>query len=102
MSSLAFASCLLLCAAGASVTPPEVDTRQIASGEYKHQRVQFRGVVASTFEDQLDSRYNWMVLRSRSGTVCAATAKKLYPLNDLRKLKDAEVLMTAIVDRYAY
>ena len=101
MSSLAFASCLLLCAAGASVTPPEVDTRQIASGEYKHQRVQFRGVVASTFEDQLDSRYNWMVLRSRSGTVCAATAKKLYPLNDLRKLKDAEVLMTAIVDRYA-
>ena len=101
MLSLVLASCLLLCAVNPDATLPEADARQIASGEYSRQRVRFNGVVASVLKDQFDSRFNWIVLRSRKGKACASISAENYPLKELEKLKDAEVCLSVFVLRYS-
>ena len=100
MSAILLSCCLLCAVADAASSLPEIDARQVAGGECLHREVRFRGVVASVFRDQVDSRFNWLVLRTRKGKVCASTMEADHPLDDLRRLKDAEVLLTASVQRY--
>ncbi|MGN0832978.1 MAG: sensor histidine kinase [Kiritimatiellia bacterium] len=100
MSAFLFCCCLLCSAVGTAVVLPEIDARQVASGEYEHQTVRFRGVVASALRDQVDSRFNWLILRTREGKVCASTMDADYPLDELQRLKDAEIRLTAFVSRY--
>lgn len=100
MLDVALSCCLLLSVVGSTTVLPEVDARQIASGEYERSRVSFRGVVASALKDQCDSRFHWIILRTDKGKVCASTSSSDFSLDELEKLKDAEVQVTARVSRF--
>lgn len=53
--------------------------------------VRIGGVISSVVRDTLDSRWNWIVLRTGSGKVRAAVTEHDYPYEKLVRLLDAEV-----------
>ncbi len=86
--------CLSFCAlfAATCVTAP-----QVVSGEFAGRRVTFRGVVTSAVHDDLDDGYNWIFLKTGDGTISASSDSASHPLDQLRRLLDAEVELTGIV-----
>ena len=57
--------------------PMDIDSPQLAAGSFNHQYVRMRGVVAAAFRDELDSRWNWFLLRTPSGSVNVACPEEL-------------------------
>lgn len=71
---------------------------QVNSGELVDRgAVRFAGVVSSVMRDDTDERYNWLIIRTPQGKVCAAAAERLYPIERLRQLCDAEVELSGYV-----
>ena len=77
-----------------------VDARQVASGDLIGQRVSIRGVVSSAIRDDLDDGFNWILLKTPDGTVCASTDNTVNPLETLTPLLDAEIELTGTVQRF--
>lgn len=59
--------------------PLEVSGKDAAGGKLLNRYVRVRGVVASSVPDDLDSRYNWTILRTPTGPVTFATLRRDYP-----------------------
>lgn len=78
--------------------PPtrEVSGSDVADGSCNFQRIRVRGVVSSLFDDELDRRYVWMILNTRTSPVRVPVEKSVYPREFLRALIDAEIEVTGI------
>lgn len=76
--------------------PVVVDNSQLLSGIFNHRYVSMRGVVAAAFRDELDSRWNWFLLRTPSGSANVACPEEQIPLQSLRIMTDAEIVATGI------
>ena len=76
--------------------PVEIDNAQLSSGSVNHRYVRMHGVVAAAFRDELDSRWNWFLLRTPSGSANVACPEEQIPLQNLRNMTDAEVVATGI------
>ena len=48
-----------------------VNAKDVASGDYVGQRVSIRGVVSAAVRDDLDDGFNWILLKTPDGSVCA-------------------------------
>ena len=68
-----------------------VDARQVASGDFIGQRVSIRGVVSAAVRDDIDDGFNWVLLKTPEGTVCASTDNRVHSLEELLPLLDADV-----------
>ena len=79
-----------------------VNARQVASGDFVGQRVTIRGVVSAAVRDDLDDGFNWILLKTPEGTVCASTDNRVHSLDELRPLLDAEVDLTGTVQRFTH
>ncbi len=79
-----------------------VTAPQVASGEFVGKRVALRGVVAAAVHDDLDDGFNWILLKTPEGTVCASSDNRVHPLKNLRRLLDAEVELTGVVRRFVH
>ena len=77
-----------------------VNARQVASGDLIGQRVSIRGVVSAAIRDDLDDGFNWILLKTPDGTVCASTDNTVNPLETLTPLLDAEIELTGTVQRF--
>ena len=78
-----------------------VNAKDVASGDYVGQRVSIRGVVSAAVRDDLDDGFNWILLKTPDGSVCASTDNKIHTLDELRPLLDAEVELTGTVQRFS-
>ena len=78
-----------------------VTARDVASGELVTQRVTIRGVVAAAVRDDLDDGFNWILLKTPDGMVCASSDNHVHPLDELLPLLDAEVELTGTVQRFS-
>jgi len=78
-----------------------VTARDVASGDCVGQRVSIRGVVSAAVRDDLDDGFNWILLKTPDGSVCASTDNKIHTLDELRPLLDAEVELTGTVQRFS-
>ena len=78
-----------------------VTARDVASGELVTRRVTIRGVVAAAVRDDLDDGFNWILLKTPDGTVCASSDNHVHPLDELLPLLDAEVELTGTVQRFS-
>ena len=78
-----------------------VTARDVASGELISKRVSIRGVVAAAVRDDLDDGFNWILLKTPNGTVCASSDNHVHPLDELLPLLDAEVELTGTVQRFS-
>ena len=58
-----------------------VNAKDIASGDYVGQRVSIRGVVSAAVRDDLDDGFNWILLKTPDGSVCASTDNKIHTLD---------------------
>ena len=76
--------------------PVPIDNSQLLSGRFNRRYVRMRGVVAAAFRDELDSRWNWFLLRTPSGSVNVACPEQKIPLRGLRSMTDAEIAVTGI------
>ena len=76
--------------------PVEIDNAQLSSGSVNHRYVRMRGVVAAAFRDELDSRWNWFLLRTPAGSANVACPEEQIPLQKIRNMTDAEVVATGI------
>ncbi len=81
--------------------PVDIDNAQLSSGSFNHRYARMRGVVAAAFRDELDSRYNWFLLRTSSGSANVACPEEQIPLQKLRDMTDAEVVATGIAIPFA-
>ena len=79
-----------------------VNARQVASGDFIGQRVTIRGVVSAAVQDDLDDGFNWLLVNTSEGTVCASTDNCVHPLEELRPLLDAEIELTGVVQRFTH
>lgn len=79
-----------------------VNARQVASGDFIGQRVTIRGVVSAAVQDDLDDGFNWLLINTSEGTVCASTDNCVHPLEELRPLLDAEIELTGVVQRFTH
>jgi len=71
----------------------EVDAAEIARGTLRDKDVCVSGVVSSVFRDDVDSQWNWIILRTPSGKICAAGNESCHPLARIGELRDAEVVL---------
>ena len=76
--------------------PRDIDGALLASGQHNYTLVRIHGVIAATIRDELDSRWNWFVLRSDSGSANVAVPEETIPLARLRALTDAEASVTGV------
>ena len=79
-----------------------VTARDVAAGGLVTQRVAIRGVVAAAVHDDLDDGFNWILLKTPEGTICASTNNRVHPLDELLPLLDAEVELTGSVQRFSH
>ena len=79
-----------------------VNARQVASGDFIGQQVSIHGVVSAAVLDDLDDGFNWILLKTPEGIVCASTDKAVHPLEELRPLLDAEIELTGTVQRFTH
>ena len=79
-----------------------VDARQVASGDFIGQRVSIRGVVSAAVRDDIDDGFNWVLLKTPEGTVCASTDNRVHSLEELLPLLDADVELTGTVQRFTH
>ena len=68
-----------------------VTARQINAGEYNGSLVRLSGVVSAVTRDEMNTLWNWIVLRTRLGDVYVATPEHEHPYDKLLALTDAEV-----------
>ena len=84
--------------AGLALAAAVVTAPQINSGELVDRGVvRFAGVVSSALRDDTDENYNWLIIRTPQGKVCAAVAERIWPIARLRELCDAEVVLSGLV-----
>ena len=69
----------------------------INNGEQIPQPVSISGVASSVVQDEMNDLWNWFILRTRDGNVYVATPDYEHPIEELRKLTDAEVEITGRV-----
>ena len=81
--------------------PVDTDNAQLSSGSITHRYARMRGVVAAAFRDELDSRFNWFLLRTSSGSANVACPEEQIPLQKLKNMTDAEVVATGIAIPFA-
>ena len=79
-----------------------VNARQVASGDFIGQRVTIRGVVSAAVQDDLDDGFNWLLINTSEGTVCASTDNRVHSLSELKPLLDAEIELTGVVQRFTH
>ena len=78
-----------------TVTEPRLVTAQeIAAGLLDYRPIRISGVIADVFQDEIDSIYIWMVVRTSTGNVIASLCHKPDAAAELESLIDAEVLIT--------
>lgn len=77
-----------------------VNAGQIDSGEFVGKQVRVRGVVSAVIRDDVDDGFNWIRLRTPTGTVSASTDNKVHPFDELQPLLDAEVELTGNVRQF--
>ena len=76
--------------------PRRIDGQLLSAGKFNYLPVRVDGVVAGVFRDELDSRWNWFILRTPSASVYVAASEADHPLASLRALADAEISATGI------
>lgn len=86
---------------GKTQEPVDISGRDVLDGGFLNQFVRISGVIAGSIPDELDSRYNWTVLRTQTGSVLFASSRDQYPLERLKGLIDAEATIKGIVLRYS-
>ena len=74
-----------------------INARQINDADVLHLSVSIRGTIASVVRDNLDSQWNWIVLKTPTGKVLATVTENEYPLAKLRTLIDSEADCIGIV-----
>lgn len=82
------------------LSAPLVSARDVASGDCIGQRVSIRGVVSAAVRDDIDDGFNWILIKTPDGSVCASTDSRVHPLDELRPLLDAEVELTGTIQRF--
>ncbi len=76
----------------AAVPPPqEIRLSEVHSQKYQLQLVRLRGIVIDAFRDEIDSRWNWLLLRGRGTTVPVAWPSNADALERATQLIGAEV-----------
>lgn len=65
-----------------------------------HRFVQVRGTVGAILRDATNAEWNWIILRTESGTVRAAVTEHDYPYASLKPLVDAEVRLKGITHEF--
>jgi len=81
--------------------PVEIDGGQITRADLLYSHVRIKGVISSAVRDELDSRYNCIALRTKSGVVNASVPDKQHPLKTLQHLIDADVSIRGFVIPYS-
>lgn len=79
-----------------------VNARQVYSGDFVGKQVTIRGVVSAVVADDLDDGFNWVLLNTPDGIVCASTDNRVHALGELRTLLDAEIDLTGVVQRFTH
>ena len=77
-----------------------VNARQIQSDDFLGKTVTIRGSVMAAVRDEIDNRFNWIIVGTPDGDVYTAAEDSRYPIAELRKLTDAEVLLKGVVGRF--
>ncbi len=85
---------------------PLPDTRPLRTAglfrpDFGHHPVRIAGVVMAAVRDNLDSQWNWLVLNTPAGRVCAAAAENEYPLASLWRLVDRDVVLHGITGTFS-
>ena len=75
----------------------EVPGNRIPTGEMLYRYVFVRGVIASVRRSSFDARWNWIVLRTPTGSIGVTARESAYPMDALLRLVDAEVRMRGFV-----
>lgn len=65
--------------------------------EFIYDKVRVTGVLSSAKVDDLDINYNWISVRTPRETLHAACASKVFSLNTLKSLIDAEVSLSGVI-----
>ena len=81
--------------------PVDIDSPQLASGTFNSKYVRMRGVLAAAIRDNLDSRWNWFLLRTPSGSTNVACPEDQIPFQRLKDMTDAEITATGIAVPFA-
>ena len=77
----------------------EVPGNRIPTGEMLYQYVFVRGVIASVRRSSFDARWNWIVLRTPTGSIGVTARESSYPMETLLHLVDTEVRVRGFVSR---
>ncbi len=85
--------------APAPFDPDLVSARSLLAGDCKDKPVAVAGVVVSVLRDDIDSQWNWLVLNTDAGHVHAAVTENTMPLESLRSLPDAEVVLRGVATK---
>ena len=81
--------------------PIRIAGGRVASGEFRHNFIETSGVVFSATRDELDSKFNWMLVRTPTGPFMIAVTESDHPLAELQRLADAAVIVRGIVVKFA-
>lgn len=74
--------------------PPAVAVEDFDLSQNQYRHLTVSGVVVSAKSDELDKRYNWILLKSSGGSMHAAALNSSLPLETLQEALDAEVSLT--------
>lgn len=77
--------------------PTATPLRDLDLSKHLYGHVSVSGVVVSVRSDELDNRYNWLILKSPAGTIQAAALSSRHALRDLQTALDADVSLTGFV-----
>ena len=75
----------------------EISAADLLSGKITNRSVTIRGILVSVLRDELDTQWNWLILNNDGQSVFAAANESEYPISQLRKLLDAEVILRGFV-----
>ena len=78
--------------------PRTIRPDQLADRSLRHDFVQISGVVFSVSRDEMDSRTNWMILKTGERLVMANIGASVWPLDRLAALVDAEIRIQGTVE----
>ena len=69
---------------------------RIICGDFTNQAVSVRGVLSGARRDEMNPNWNWFALRTPTGKVFVATPELEHPLQELKSMADAVVLVKGI------
>lgn len=87
------------CPRPSSNSEHNVDDIRLLGTKHLHKPVLVHGVLSSVHHDEIDYRWNWFVLRTKSGNVHVAVNISAYSLQELQSLVDAEVDVMGVPTR---